>query len=716
MIPTSTVSDFGSSKVVAFPQGSGIIQDFDTTYNEAYTAWNDFYPLAEQDLRFYLGDQWTDQEKRQLFMEGRSAFVFNRARRNINMVLGYQRKNRLSSVVVPVEDSDQQTADQLSSLLLNVMSYGDGYQCISECFGGAIKTGFNLLHMWVDYRSDPINGDIRFSREPYNSFIVDPYFTKLDFSDCSYIIRRKYLSLEQTISLMPKFASELEELHSFGWSRDDKFTWLPYQRVPNGEELMAYNEYYRQKWKQIPVLVDMETGELLEFDVKSEIVGYMLRQYPQLKVIQRAKRYIERHVIVNDQLMETTINPYGLDEYPFVPFVAIFEPESDHWGLKMQSLMRCMIDPQRESNRRRSQMTDILDSQINSGWIAVENSVVNPSSLFQTSQGKVIWKREDAPPNALEKVPPAQIPPSMFQLQELYDRDMMEIAGINEAAFGQADNANESGILMMLRQSSAIVNIQELFDNLRSSQKAISKKVLKLIQQWKPQKVQRIINEQPTPQFYNHEFTKYDIAIQEGILTDTQRQMYFRQLVELKNLGVPVSSEMLAKAAPIQGKSTYIKELSQMEAQQAQAAQQQQMMQQQLLDSQRQMAQAKAISDIALSKERFTRAVANMGLEDERASQAVENRADSAYKRAKAAKELESMDDERLFKYLQIIRMMEEMNRSSEEAVKEDDVIISAKAEQASTPQQQPIPNMGDLLNEIPVQNQGMESFDGGQM
>lgn len=659
-----------------------IVKDFDEFYNEAYSAWNPFFPLAERDLRFYLGDQWDEQEKRQLFQDGRSTFVFNRIRRVVNMVSGYQRKNRLSSVVVPIEDSDQETADQLSQLLLYVMNYGEGYQFISDCFSSSLKTGFNLFSLWVDYRDDPVNGDIRFGREPYNGFILDPYFTKVDFSDCNYILRRQYLSPGQVASMLPGNEKEVYEIHEFGWDRDDKFTWLPYQRESTNESLMAYSEMYQQKWKKVPYIVDMETGESTEFDVSNDMMKEFLQQYPQLKVVSRPKRFIEMNVILNDQAIKKEINPFSLDEYPFVPFMALFEPESDQWELKTQSLIRCMVDPQRESNRRRSQMIDILDSQLNSGWIAEENSVINPRSLFQTSQGKVIWKKEGINPNALEKIPPAQIPPSMFQLQELFDRDIVEIAGANDAAFGQVENAGESGVMMMLRQGASLVNLQELFDNLRLSQKTISRKVLKLIQQWTPEKVKRILNEEPTEQFYNSEFTKYDISIQEGILTDTQKQMYFRQLVDLKQLGVPVTGEMLARAAPIQGKSDLIEEMQQMEQQQAQAAQQQAQIQQELMDSQRQMSQAKAISDIALSKERFTRAVANNSLTDERAAKAVEDRTDAALNRIKAIKEIQDVDDQRLIKYIEVIKMMEEMSRKDEQEIKKDDVVIASKGQE----------------------------------
>ena len=677
-----------------------IIQDFDTYYNEAYYAWSPYFPEAETDLRYFLGDQWDEREKRQLFQEGRSTLVFNLTRRNVNMVTGYQIKNQNSSVVIPVEDGDQKTADQLSKVLLYVLQQGQGYQTFQHCFGGGVKTGWNLGTIWVDYREDPVNGDIRFGREPYNGFICDPYFTQLDFSDCGYVLRRKYLNVDHVASLLPGQEKEVYALYHQGWERDDKFTWLPYQRQPNGQQLMAYSEMFLQKWRNVPMLVDTETGEFTEWDGDRERLGVFKDLYPNIQVVERPKRYIELQVIVNDHVMYGEMDPFGLDEYPFAPCVALFEPESDQWGLKVQSLIRCMRDPQKELNRRRSQMIDIQDSQINSGWIADENCVVNPRSLFQTSQGKVIWRRQDAREGALEKIPPAQIPPSMFQLQELFDRDIVEIPGINDAAFGITENAQESGVMMMLQQGAATISLQDVINNFRIFQKAMSKKALKIIQTWTPEKIKRILNEEPTPQIYNKDLTKYDIAVQEGILSDTQKQMYFRQLVDLKQLGVPVSGKMLAQAAPIQGKSDFIEQLEQEEKAQAEAAQRQQQAENQLLQSQGQLAQAKAISDLALSKERFTRAVANLGLEDERASKAVEDRSTTALNKIKAIKELQTIDDDRLVKYIQMIQMLEEIARGNEEEIKEQDVEISAASDQLSQISPQTSFSPGNLFNQ----------------
>ena len=82
---------------------------------------------------------------------------------------------------------------------------------------------------------------------------------------------------------------------------------------------------------------------------------------------------------------------------------------------------------------------------------------------------------------------------------------------------------------------------------------------------------------------------------------------------------------------------------------------------------------------MALSKERFTRAIANLGLEDERASKAVDDRASAALDRVKAMKELAEMDDERLLRYFNIIQAMEEVGRRKEEEIKEEDVAITER-------------------------------------
>jgi len=234
-----------------------------------------------------------------------------------------------------------------------------------------------------------------------------------------------------------------------------------------------------------------------------------------------------------------------------------------------------------------------------------------------------------------------------------------------------------------------------------------------MIQTWTPEKIKRIINQEPSEQFYNKDFIKYDVTVQEGVLTDTQRQIYFKQLTDLYQLtGGPQSSvvtpAMLAKAAPLQGKSEFNQEVEQNQKQAQEQAKKQAQVEQQVLQSSLELNKASAIEKVSGAKERYTRAVANMGLEDSRAADAVDSRASAALDQARAMKELASMDDDRLMKYMQIVRMLEEINRQKEEQVKSDDVEISAKGEQAANPQMQMNPQMSEMMSGQ-VQNQPSE-------
>lgn len=657
--------------------GQEIVAAWDDAYDKNWYAWNGLIPACETDMEMFLGNQWQDNEKRALLQEGRNPRVYNFIRPKINMVSGYQKKYRQSSVVVPTESQDQKVSDQLTKLLMYSMQFGDGYECISDCFRGSLITGWNLLSIWKDYRTDPVNGDIQFGRIPFNGFLCDPYFSKKDFSDCSNIQRRSYISLEQAKSLLPEFRKELDVLYRVGWERDDKFNWLPYQQQPNGQRMLAYDEFWLQGWEQKKYLYNVATGETYNYEGKES--EYFLYSDPNMQLIERTEPYVDQHIIVNNQYVTTERNPYGLNEYPFIPFFCVFEPESPDFILKIQSLVRTMIDPQRDANRRRLQMTDIVESQINSGWMAEEDSVANPQSLYQTSQGKVVWKKPGLAPGAIERLQAAQIPPSFFDLNNLHDSDIGGVANITDELLGQASNDQDSGLKVMLRQGAALVGLQDVFDNLRFAQEIASKKVIKMLLSWTTEKMRRVMNEEPDERLKSIDVSKYDIAVQEGVLTNSQQQLFFRQMLDIKAIDPEaVPPGFLAKIAPLQGKTEYMQAVQEYQQQQQQAQAEQAKIQNQQMAVQSELIQSQSIANIASAKERFTRAVANMGLEDERASKSVDNRADATLKRMQAAAQLDAMSDDKIMKYLDLFLKLEHVNAAEERTLKADDVSISA--------------------------------------
>ena len=86
-------------------------------YSESISINQSFWGEADIDTRFEAGDQTLWNEVYGSLPAGRrKQFNFNRIRRVVNMISGHQRRNRNSSIVIPVENADQGTADQFSKL------------------------------------------------------------------------------------------------------------------------------------------------------------------------------------------------------------------------------------------------------------------------------------------------------------------------------------------------------------------------------------------------------------------------------------------------------------------------------------------------------------------------------------------------------------------------------------------------------------------------
>jgi hypothetical protein len=658
-------------------QHQDVIKDFGESYERAYQLWNTFYAEAYRDLSYYLGNQWSLEELAYLNNQRRSSFTYNKIRRMINFMQGYQRKNRLATVINPIENASEETAQMLSDTMQYVMQYADGYEAISDAFKGALTTGISFLSPYLDYRNDPVSGDIKFHRDDWNAVIMDPFFTKKDLTDCSFIARRKFLSRTEVISLLP---DKEDIIRALPWgSRDDKFTYMPYARQWGMQKLLNYNEYWRTKWETKEVLVDMETGETKPWTGDKKRLKLFKELYPQIELIRKPVKTVELGIIVEGQLLYYGKDPFGLDEYPFVPFMAIWEPSYDLYSWKIQSLVRIMRDPQTEINKRRSKMVDILDSQLNSGWIAKTNSVSNPSSLYKSGQGQVIFLKPEAQMNDVQRLESPGINPSMFQLEAEFEKDMFEILGISPENVGMAENEKieSAGVLSRMRQAAGWIPVQDVFDGLRESQKILGRKTLKLIQlNYTPEKIKLITKKNPTNEFFSKTFSQYDVVIEEGLLTDTQKQAQFTQLLALKSMGVDVTDEELVQNSNLHDKKPMS---DRFKAQREGAMQQAQMQTQMAMQHQAVVTHSlnsKAEADESLAAERLAKIQLDQALNAERLSRAEEDRTAGVLNLIKAAKELDSMDLDTLVKKLQILKSLEMGQERKEQQNQPESVAI----------------------------------------
>lgn len=662
--------------MVLFPQidtmyynqdDKGVHEMIEYYYASSIQITQSYWSEADIDARFRAGDQtlWNDIYGNVPAFRRRQ-FNFNRIRRLINMIGGYQRQHRLSTTVVPVENSDQQTADQFTKLMFWAHNQGNIYETISEAFDGAITCGMNLLSVWMDYREDPVNGQPKVDNVSYNEYLIDPFFKKPDLSDCRFVWTRKWLSKTEIKSLLPDQAGEIDSMYARGW-RDGKFQFQPEAYNYAMQDLISYDEFYYLDYRQRKLLVDVENGETLEWRGDDTELRAFSRQYPQIKEVDQTVPTVKLAILVNGKSLYHGRNPMGIDRYPFVPVMAYYDPHIPYFPWRVQGVVRGLRDAQYIYNRRKVIELDILESQVNSGIKYKEDSLINPKDAFLTGQGRAIGLKKEAQMDDVQVIPPPGIPASMFQMSEIMGREIMEISGVNEELLGSAID-DKAGVLSMLRQGAGLTTLQVLFDQLNSSQKYLGEIIMDLIQaNFSPGKVKRIIGEQPTQQFYNRAFQKYGCVVEEGLNTSTQRQLQFAQMLQLKEvLGDLISGKDLFEASTITDKKKLGESIQQREEEAAKMAQEQHQIQMAVLQTDIESKKAKAAADEGLGAERIARIEENRALAIERVAEAQNQRALASYHELKAVQELEDMDLSHVEKLLNMVKIMQESHRNQE--------------------------------------------------
>jgi hypothetical protein len=651
------------------PNGYEVSQRMDTFYQECITTNQSQWAEADLDTRFQVGDQsvWSELYGAQTPVRHKQ-YQFNRIQRVTNNIDGYQRRNRKSIIVTPIENGDQQTADQFTKIIMWSAQKEQMLETISDSFRhGALITGMNLLHLWMDYREDPISGNLKLDNCAANSFIVDPYFRKADFSDCNGIWKRTYLTKIEVISLLPHMKKEIEGLSNYD-ARDGKFQFMPENYAYDKKKLYAYDEYWYRDYRTQKMIVDVETGETMEWKIDDkDKLDEFLRIYPQLQVIDQEIPTVKLAIRVQNKVLYDGPNPMGVDHYPFVPVMGYFNPQMPYYPYRIQGVVRNLRDAQYLYNRRRIIELDILESQINSGWKYKENALVNPNDVFNlTGQGKGLALKEEAQMTDVEQIQPPQVPPSMIQLSELLAKEVQEISGVNEELLGSAVD-DKAGILSMLRQGAGLTTLQILFDQLDRSQKQLGNLMIKYIQaNFTPGKIKRIIEQEPAPEFYNKAFGMYDAAVEDGLNTTTQRQLAFAQALQLKEVEPSIPSSFIISKSTLQDKNELVQIMQQQEQQQSQAQQQQLQSQLQEQQARTQLAQARTVADQGLGMERISRIEENQALAVERRSEAEKDHYAGLLNLVKSLKEIDSVDLDQLIKLVQLANISKQNENFAE--------------------------------------------------
>jgi hypothetical protein len=594
------------------PNDASTKSEYQDVYEINNTHWQPFNQQACLDNDFYLKAQHSIDEMNKADDQNRILHTIDKIGRQVNLVHGYEIRNRHILKIGEQGNFDQQedqACNQHTGVIMSQMASRGGYDVLSEAFKwGTLVQGSNLVEQWRDR-----DGLIQYGRLAFNQFLLDAGTVKSDLSDCGDILTGQWISSEKAKMLVPTRADEIDKITPLTSSPRWTFQSQPTMNNKAGKRL--FEQWWHRTTEEIPIVINRITGEQTTFkEFKDQFFGGDSKlanraiketmipgtETPQLIKVRDIKDKVELKIIVDDELVWTGDNPTKLRDFNYSWMHGNWCPECPRSELKLQSFVRGQRDPQRMYNRKINQAMDIIESQMQGFRMVRDKYLRNPEDAYKSGQGAVLHANDEMPDEMplnqiFNQSAASEVPQSIFQMLSVIDKDQTESGGLNQEIFGSDDkNVEISGVLAQYRTGQALTGQAWMFQILRQAKRDMGRKQVQIIQlNYPPQLVQKMINEPPVEGFYNEDLTRFDCVPTEGLLTDSQQNMYYQELKDLLKTfpemfsGV-ITPQMLVAASPMQFKTPTLKAIEQ--AAQGRQQQQQQAAQQAQVDQQLQQA------------------------------------------------------------------------------------------------------------------------------
>lgn len=566
-------------------------------FKQAVDHGSEWRKLAREEYDFVRGKQWSEDDKAALTEKGRPALTINKIRPHLNILSGYQRVNRYEVNFEPRTSDDFESCELRKGVTKYIMDNCDYNDVESAVFMDGVIGGIGWFHVFYDWDYTAMEGEIDIERVSPFDIYTDPEARKPDYSDGKFLCRAKWVDKDELCDIYPEHADDiLSEFRRY--DMDEK------EADMVGTEPLWYNRDLKKvrliecwyKEREMETRYMMADGTISDVPPPIPTVISSPFQVPVDKV--------RLAVIMGDIKLEEMDSPYQHGFFPFVPFTLYHYGEGD----VPCGVVRDVKDPQREINKKRSQILHILNTQGNSGLITETTAMTEeqqeryrkygskPGAIIEVNDGTLAGGR-------IREIQPSAPPVGLIQSAQESEADIPKITGINESMLG-ISSPQQSGRAIELNQRQAVTNIAPFFDNLRKSKRAIVQQLWGykghkglIPQYYTEEKVFRIVGKTGQEQFVtvNQQVQmqdpqtgqlittvlndlsqgNYDVIISDTPYSVSQRQGQFWALVDaVSKLGLPANIifDKLIELSDIPDKQEIIQRL-QAEQQQANAPQ-----------------------------------------------------------------------------------------------------------------------------------------------
>lgn len=588
-------------------------------FRRAADALQPWATKAKTCVEFHEGKQWTSDDLKKLESEGRPALTINKLRPLVNLVMGYHLNNKTDIAYLPGNDGTG-TADlarvlsQVSKQIgqMNQLPYVD-----AEVFLDGILTGRGFYDTRLDFERNMFGQTTHSAVDPFTVYL-DPDGDAYDLNTGNFVMTSRWISAEEiehfygadaanlvkpltqgmTFSQMPstlyegadqvspwrRFGGDLDNPNSWRMYTDQFYNWVDQARKTI--RMLDIQHYVRvDRW----FFVDLETGDQkpVPEDWGPDRVQRVLmwaKANNEPLVMQRKKvRRVRWTHMVGDIIVFDEWSPY--ETFTITPFFPYFRRG------KTQGMVEHLLDSQREINVRRSARQNIIGRSSNGGWMYPKGSLdAQQKRNLERNGGRpgfhMEYESKQGNIGKPEQIQPHQSPVSVEQLEKEAEGDIKQIAGINDSLLGQVDQANVSGVAILARQQQSVIGLETFLTNYHRTKNLLGRKQLEIIQAHYTEKrvvrtiggpaanqIETTINEQVAGRLVNDVTVgNYEVSIDETTMSKSFLAGQFKELTDLKQLGVPIPDDFIIDASSVGRKEELRISVQQARQQQAQQA------------------------------------------------------------------------------------------------------------------------------------------------
>jgi hypothetical protein len=466
-------------------------------FAQAHQTWAE---PAKRCVDFVEGRQWTAAQLAMFQRYGRPHLQFNKLAPLIRLVLGYAANNRTEGKHLP--SNDALSSDEVAELLTNLekeveerceLEFVDGEVMMDGIIGGR---GFH--ETTIDFTNNDLGEITTKAADPFATYL-DPDGQNYDIEDNCAVIKSRYVSVDEIEANWGPQAGELVRPYINGQTPISPLHYHDENEITPIRTWGQREDYNTQYWdnfygnmgdfcdpyrkniriidtqykitKMMPHFIDLQTGdkqtipEHWDPERIKKVLYFASTKGEKVTVEWRPVRRVRRTVIAGDVILFDAWSPF-----PFYTITGYFP-----WFRRgyVQGMVKDLIDPQTEVNKRRNAEMEIVSKSANSGWQYHKDSLSPAEKERLKIEGAMPgynqeWKGDQAP----KRIDPGVAPTAMDKLEQKASDDLRTISGINESALGELDRV-QSGRAIEARQKQAVISIQGYLSNFKRSKKLL---------------------------------------------------------------------------------------------------------------------------------------------------------------------------------------------------------------------------------------------------